>query len=432
MATEPHDRRVRQRRAVRAIDDSEPYARALRLRTSVRERYGDDELVLEAMEELLLSIEELRVRDEQLREQSGLLLDSATQLEHERARYQQLFDRAPVAYLVVDRNGEVRNSNRAARELIGDDLTRGPLADLVVKDDQDAFHRFIRRSAPDRTSIRLSFRSGGGPVRMQLDCAALDGDLLLLLRDVTEAEQVHEQLREVAEQDRVLADHLRDLDEIRSAFLLTVSHDLRTPMAAIAGLAGLLDDHAGELSDEDMRRVTRRIRQSAEWVIQQFADLLDLQRLDSGHLGLRREAVDVRSVLQRVVERMDLGRESITVDAEPVLSRIDPSLLERIVENLLRNSLRHTPRGTNIWIRCRHHRDGVLVVVEDDGPGIPSDLAPRLFELFQRERRPGGAEGLGVGLYLVRRFAELHGGTARHERRPGGGASFHVVLPDGD
>jgi len=118
------------------------------------------------------------------------------------------------------------------------------------------------------------------------------------------------------------------------------------------------------------------------------------------------------------------------VDAEPVMAWIDPAKVERIVENLLVNAARHTPDGTPVWLRVTAEADGVLLCVEDAGPGVPPDLRQTVFEPFRQatENRPH-APGVGVGLALVARFAELHGGRAWVEERPGGGASFKVFLP---
>jgi signal transduction histidine kinase len=111
--------------------------------------------------------------------------------------------------------------------------------------------------------------------------------------------------------------------------------------------------------------------------------------------------------------------------------QIDQAKTERILENLLSNSVRHTPQEARIWVRARPQDDGVLFVVEDDGPGVPPELREAIFEPFRQA--PGSSSvhspGVGIGLSLVRRFAQLHGGNAWAEEREGGGASFHVFLP---
>jgi signal transduction histidine kinase len=100
--------------------------------------------------------------------------------------------------------------------------------------------------------------------------------------------------------------------------------------------------------------------------------------------------------------------------------------VERIIENLVVNAARHTPKGTAIWVRVHRREEGTMILVQDAGPGVPLDLREVIFEPFRH-----GGEGLGIGLSLVARFATLHGGWARVGDREGGGASFEVFLPDG-
>jgi signal transduction histidine kinase len=109
---------------------------------------------------------------------------------------------------------------------------------------------------------------------------------------------------------------------------------------------------------------------------------------------------------------------------------LDPDKVERIVEELLANTAKHTPHGTPVWVRAERQGTGLLLAVEDAGPGVPSAMRASVFEYFRHgETAPTYAPGLGIGLSLVLRLAELHGGTAWVEDRPGGGSSFQVILP---
>jgi signal transduction histidine kinase len=119
------------------------------------------------------------------------------------------------------------------------------------------------------------------------------------------------------------------------------------------------------------------------------------------------------------------------VTAPTVRIAVDAPKVERIVENLVVNAARHTPAGTTIWVRVQPRRDGVLLVVEDEGPGVPAHLREQIFQPFRKGRNVADhAPGSGIGLALVARFAGLHGGRAWAQDRPGGGASFRVFLPD--
>src|SRR5439155_24957224 len=119
----------------------------------------------------------------------------------------------------------------------------------------------------------------------------------------------------------------------------------------------------------------------------------------------------------------------VTLEISSIMVHVDPTKIERIVENLLVNAAKHTPDGTPIWVRVSNDEDGVLLVVEDAGPGVPQHLRPTIFEPFQQGGTEHPSPGSGIGLSLVARFAELHGGRAWVESRAGGGASFRVLLP---
>ena len=119
-------------------------------------------------------------------------------------------------------------------------------------------------------------------------------------------------------------------------------------------------------------------------------------------------------------------------DVRSIMIRVDAAKVERIVENLLANTARHTPANSRIWVSVVPHEGGALIAIEDDGPGIPEEMRESIFEPFlQGPEAPQHSPGVGVGLTLVKRFAELHGGRAWVEDRTGGGASFRVFLPDG-
>jgi signal transduction histidine kinase len=131
------------------------------------------------------------------------------------------------------------------------------------------------------------------------------------------------------------------------------------------------------------------------------------------------------------VQESDLIAGSrLRTDLTSVTIPIDGAKVERIVENLLANTVRHTPATSTVWVSVREDARGVVIAVDDDGPGVAPDMADTIFEPFrQGPDAPQHSPGVGVGLTLVRRFAELHGGRAWVEPREGGGASFRVFLP---
>jgi signal transduction histidine kinase len=226
----------------------------------------------------------------------------------------------------------------------------------------------------------------------------------------------------------------RGLDELKGAFLQAVSHDLRTPLASVLGIAVTLEQKHWALPRAEVDDLLGRLTTNARRLDRILSGLLDLDRLARGVVEPRRERTDLAELVATVIEqaRADMvGDHPVFVDLEPVEIAVDSAKVERIVENLLVNASRHTPPGTPIWVSVDHSDGGALLTVADAGPGVPADQREHIFQPFHRGPGVDGhAPGSGVGLALVARFAGLHGGRAWVEPRAGGGASFQVLLPD--
>jgi PAS domain S-box-containing protein len=241
-------------------------------------------------------------------------------------------------------------------------------------------------------------------------------------------------VRRALELEREATRRLRALDEMKNTFLDAVSHELRTPLAAIVGIGLTLEHKADILADADRSDLYTRLVANARKLDRLLNDLLDLDRLTHGIVAPKRRPTDVAALAARIADDWGLlnGRRPQVV-AQPVTISLDPGKVERIIENLLANAARHTPQDTPVWVRVEHPPggDGVLLAVEDAGAGVPAELRDSVFEPFrQGPDTPTHAPGVGIGLTLVARFAELHGGRAWVEERAGGGSSFRVLIPD--
>jgi PAS domain S-box-containing protein len=295
-------------------------------------------------------------------------------------------------------------------------------------------------------------RTADGQVRWVRDEAVLvragDGRPLFwqgILTDVTTAhltadrlaealdreQEAAQQLAAALERERAAAQHLRAVDEMKTTFLQAVSHDLRTPLTTILGVAVTLEHRAVGLPAADLADLLRRLSGNARKLDRLLRDLLDLDRLARGTLTPRRQLIDLGVLVRRVVDDAGVRHEHpVVVDTPPLRLAADAPKLERIIENLLVNAARHTPAGTVIWVRLRAHDHGVLLLVEDEGPGVPAELREQVFQPFHQGRSVADhVPGSGIGLALVAQFASLHGGRAWVQDRPGGGASFRVFLP---
>ncbi len=253
------------------------------------------------------------------------------------------------------------------------------------------------------------------------------------LLDITERKQAEEHLARALVVEREAASRLRALDDMKNTFLQAVSHDLRTPLAAILGLAITLERGDVHLDEAESHDLARRIAENARRLDRLVTNLLDLDRLARGIVTPKLEPTDVGALVRRVVAESELIADSrLRTDIAAVVVPVDAAKIERVIENLIANTARHTPSTSMVWVSVRATSEGVLILVEDDGPGVAPELRQTIFEPFQQgPDAPQHSPGVGVGLTLVARFAEIHGGSAWVDEREGGGASFRVFLPSG-
>jgi signal transduction histidine kinase len=248
--------------------------------------------------------------------------------------------------------------------------------------------------------------------------------LLAIIRDYVDRQQS----RLVSQEEE--SDDLRAQNDMKNTLLRAVSHDLKGPLAGILGaMQTIRRAEKLRLTGVEMNDLYGVIEQAGSKAARLVDDLLDLDRLRRGQLQPEREPTDVAALADRLANELpSLSGHPVRIDSERgLLVDVDNAKVERIVENLLNNAARHTPAGTPIQVVVEEEDQGVIVVVEDEGPGVPDDVKTEIFEPFRQGE--GARGGVGIGLSLVKRFAELHGGSARVEDRSGGGARFVVTLP---
>jgi signal transduction histidine kinase len=341
-----------------------------------------------------------------------------------------------------------------AGELLGGNVTDWPAArrrwgDHVIEEDRLAAITALRAAAQTGENRSIEYRvprPGSDTIWIRDSVHIVAGargtrQLRGLMVDITERKRGEQALRESERQysdafrrEREASQQLRALDEMKNTFLEAVSHDLRTPLTSILGSALTLEQTGAALPPEDARDLVRRVVTNARKLERLLSDLLDLDRLQRGIVSPQRRPTDLRQLVDGVVAEVEnpAGHE-IQVEAEQATASVDSAKVERILENLLSNAIRHTPPEARIWVRAVAMDGGIELAVEDDGPGVPEELREAIFQPFRQA--PGSSSehspGVGIGLSLVRRFAELHGGRAWVEGRPGGGSSFRVFLPGG-
>jgi len=223
----------------------------------------------------------------------------------------------------------------------------------------------------------------------------------------------------------------RRAQKLREDILSAVSHELRTPLTAVLGFALTLEQRRLELPEDEVGRIVEELTAAARRLDRLLVDLLDVERFRHGLVEVRRHPTEMREVVERVVAACPLEDRHVKVAGGPLVAEIDAAKMERIVENLILNAVKHTAPMSSIEVRLETKDRDLLLVVEDDGPGVGDEYKEAVFETFNRgPSMLSATPGAGIGLALVARFAAVHGGRSWVEDRPGGGASFRVLLPD--
>jgi PAS domain S-box-containing protein len=226
----------------------------------------------------------------------------------------------------------------------------------------------------------------------------------------------------------------RHLERLRADFLAMVTHDIKNPLNVILGFVELLQDNP--TLDVDARDLVAGLRGSAETILFLVKNYLDLSRIEEGHLGLTRQPVNLAGVLDGVTKSFDRTALSHNVRIEqridPAVAEVegDPSALERVFANLIGNAIKFSPHGGTVTIVGERNGSGVVVKIADEGPGIPSDAIPLIFErYYQSETGRLKKDGTGMGLFIVKSLLEAQNGSVRVESDLGRGSCFEVTLP---
>jgi two-component system sensor histidine kinase KdpD len=224
-----------------------------------------------------------------------------------------------------------------------------------------------------------------------------------------------------------------ETERLRNSLLSAVSHDLRTPLATITGSASALVEQETELDATERRELAQAIQEEADRLNRLVQNLLEMTRLESGGVRLRKDWLPleevVGSALARVEKHLGRRRVDIRLPRDLPLVPLDPLLVEQVLINLLDNAIKYTPSDTPIEISAAVEGPAVSVTVADRGPGFAPGEEARVFDKFYRGQDTGARSGAGLGLAIARGIVEVHGGQITAEPRAGGGALFRFTLP---
>lgn len=331
--------------------------------------------------------------------------------ETERLKLETVLQETGEGILVLDEAQRVLLANppsTAALDLPPDAVGR-PAGQLFH---HPVLQELLRSVARTRQSVRSEIAVSGGQT-FHAHLSPVEGvGYVLMLQDVT---------------------HFKELDRIKSEFVSTVSHDLRTPLTTIQGYISLLD-RVGPLNEQQVEFVDR-IRTSVADITDLISELLDLGRIEAGY-DLEMEPLHLEDIISDVVREL----RSLAAEKDQDLSwdeqtlppiQGNPRRLRQVIENLVGNAIKYTDVGGRIAVRTQHDGNHVMTRVSDDGIGIPLADQPYIFERFYRVEsdETEDIKGTGLGLTIVKSVVEKHGGRVWVESRPGAGSTFTFVLP---
>lgn len=353
------------------------------------------------------------------------LSDKMSILTRERSRLEAILENLADGVLIADARGEVRLINPAATRLLNTsaDAAGGASFAQIVR-----HHRIIE--------LWQACRATG---QVQAGAVEMDRQGIFWQVIITTFQEVEGRGYLVIIQD---LSRIRRLETVRRDFISNISHELRTPLASLKALTETLRD--GALEDPPMaERFLTSMETEIDALTQMVQELLELSRIESGQVALRRRAAQIVSILEPPVERLAAQAEraelALTVemaaDMPPVLA--DVERMQMVVTNLVHNAIKFTPPGGRVQVSARlastteavGPHSAVLVQVLDTGAGIPANDLPRVFERFFKADRARGSGGTGLGLSIARHLVESHGGRIWVQSEEGHGSTFSFTLP---
>jgi PAS domain S-box-containing protein len=356
-------------------------------------------------------------------------------------RYRALTEFANDAIITADENGRIISWNQAAANMFGysaEEALDQPLT-LIMPERFRERHETGMKRLRDTGLARLigktieleGRRKDGSEFPLELSLGAWkseEGQFFSgILRDISERKQL--------QRARAHAEALSDLNRRKDEFLAMLSHELRNPLAPISTAVQLLRVRSDDATRQQALPILDR---QVNHLSRLVDDLLDVSRISTGRIRLQQELIDLRQIAERAVElvRTLMFQRSHELSAdlasEPVWVNADVTRIEQVIVNLLTNAAKFTPLGGKISIRVQQANRQALLSVRDTGVGIAPELLPSVFDLFtQADRSLGRAQGgLGVGLTIVRRIAEMHGGAVEAiSEGLGSGSEFIVRIP---
>jgi len=226
----------------------------------------------------------------------------------------------------------------------------------------------------------------------------------------------------------------RALHEAKDEFVSSVTHELRTPLTSMRGALSVLQSSGTEEFSDRAQHLLDMAQRNTDRLLNHVDDLLDIQRIQSGRFELECQTQDVSALVRETIESMQGYAHAANVrliysSRSEAEAYVDPKRLKQIIENLVSNACKFSASGSEVRVALTSTRDNLTISVSDQGSGIPEDIRPRLYEWFSKAQEAKNTSGSGIGLWLVRRLTQAHGGHVTFETEQGKGTTFFVTLP---
>ena len=376
-------------------------------------------------------------------------------------RFRKLLEAAPDAILEVNPEGRITLTNQAAEKMFG--YTQNELVGLDIERlvpaamrGGHAKHRTSYAKNPNTRPMGIGMelqaqRKDGSlfPVEISLSPNRIGGSLHVVasVRDISERKAVEDKIRALREQytaeltakNEQLEARSREAEQanqLKSEFLASMSHELRTPLHTIIGFSELLTEQLEGPLNPKQHRFVGHILQDARHLLELINQVLDISKIESGRLELRRESFDFGQCIEEVLAgiRHHAASKNIIIESKNGFQgplHADRLRVKEIFYNLLNNAVKFTPQGGRVWVESGREGGFLVATVRDTGIGISEKEHTAIFEKFYQAGDPkeNTREGTGLGLPITRRLVELHGGSISVESRPGQGSEFTVTFP---
>jgi PAS domain S-box-containing protein len=401
--------------------------------------------------------------------------------------YREIFQSMSEGIIMVDDSGRIAIANPVAEQLFGyerDGLNGMMMENLLPERYRKGHVNFRRAFNADPHPRRMGFgrdltalRKDGSefPVEISLSFTQVQGKLLVMafISDISQRKQAEDALKRSEEQLIVYAAELekkvelrtealnhtitkleeevverkkaedearrslereRELNELKTKFVSIASHEFRTPLSTVLSSAALIQQYKDKNDLEKVDKHVLRIKSSVNHLTQILNDFLSLGRLEEGKVDLNVEMVDVNHFLHEIMEEVQSflkeGQE-LNIQCTPEINRIetDARILRNIMFNLISNASKYSDPGTPITIVCERKNGTVLFCIKDEGIGIPKEDQKHLFDRFYRASNAGEVQGTGLGLNIVKRYAELLGGDVTFQSEYKKGSTFFISIP---